>query len=73
MGFKKVYYVDATAIAYKYIGRAIPNSSMLGAIAKAGICSIESVEKAIAETFGKKAGDKNAESARETYEKTAEM
>lgn len=73
MGFKKVYYVDATAIAYKYIGRAIPNSSMLGAIAKAGICSIESVQKAIAETFGKKAGDKNAESARETYEKTAEM
>ncbi len=73
MGFQKVLFADGSGIAQKYIGRNIPNSSMLGAIAKAGVCSIDSIAKAVKDTFGKKAGDKNADSARETYETTREM
>ncbi len=73
LGFGKIYYVDGTAIAYRHIRRAIPNCSMLGAAAAAGVAGIDSIEKAIIETFGEKAGVKNAESARETYEKTREV
>ena len=73
LGFGKVFYADGTKIAVKHINRAIPNSSMLGAAAAAGIAKIESVEKAIIETFGKKGGDKNADAARETCESTKEM
>ena len=72
MGFKKIFYADGTQIAFDHIGRAIPNSSMLGAVAKAGVCSIESVEKAVAETFKETEGGGNASSARETYERTQE-
>ncbi|MCC9296672.1 2-oxoacid:acceptor oxidoreductase family protein [Clostridium sp. WLY-B-L2] len=71
--FKEVYYVDATKIAMENIGRAIPNGSMLGALAAIGIVKIESVEKAIRTTFGEKAGDKNAKAARNAYEKIKKM
>jgi len=73
LGFAKVYYADGTRIAVEHINRAIPNSSMLGAAAAAGICKVESVEKAIMETFGKKGGEQNAAAARETCENTKEM
>ncbi len=69
-GFKTVYYVDATQIALTNIGRGIPNGSMLGALAKTGLVSIESVEAALKETFGAKAGEKNAKAARDSYEQT---
>lgn len=72
-GFEEVYYVDATQIAVDHIGRNIPNGPVLGALAKTGLVSIESVEKALVEFFGEKAGVKNAESAREAYEKTTKM
>jgi 2-oxoacid:acceptor oxidoreductase gamma subunit (pyruvate/2-ketoisovalerate family) len=66
-GFKEIYYVDGTAIAYKHIGLNIPNGSMLGALAAIGVVKIESVEKAIINSFGEKAGKKNAKAARESY------
>jgi len=67
--------VDATSIALDILGRAITNTAILGAIAKAtGQVSIESIEKAIMEKFGtkmgKEAGEKNAKAARAAYEKT---
>lgn len=68
--FKSVYYVNATQVALDHIGRGIPNSSILGALAKTGAVSIESVENALIEFFGKKAGEKNAQSARDSYEQT---
>ena len=46
---------------------------MLGAVAAIGVAGIESVDKAIMETFGEKAGVKNAEAARETFERTRKM
>ena len=72
-GFSQVYYVNATEIAVKSIGRTITNSSMLGAIAKTGLVNIESVEKALIETFGEKGGAANAKAAREAYERCAVM
>lgn len=70
--FKKIYYVDGTKIALSHIGMAIPNGSMLGALAATGFVGIESIEKAIIKNFGKKAGEKNAKAAREAYETISE-
>jgi 2-oxoacid:acceptor oxidoreductase gamma subunit (pyruvate/2-ketoisovalerate family) len=70
LGFKKVYFVDGTGLAWKNIGMGIPNAAMLGALAKTGIVGINAVANAITDTFGKKAGEKNAKAAREAYEKT---
>lgn len=72
-GFRETYYVDATQIAVDHIGRNTPNGPILGAIAKSGVVSIESVEAALKDFFGEKAGVKNASSAREAYEKTTKM
>lgn len=69
-GFKEIYYVNATQVALETIGIGIPNGSTLGALAKTGIVSIESVEMALREFFGEKAGDKNAKAARKSYEQT---
>ena len=67
--------VDATTIALNILGRAITNTAILGAIAKAtGIVGIDSIQKAIIEKFGerlgKEMGEKNAEVAKAAYEKT---
>ena len=68
--FKEIYYVDGTQIAFENIGLKIPNVSMLGALASAGIVKIESIEKAIMSSFGEKVGVKNAKAAREAYSRT---
>lgn len=68
MNFASVRYVDATRIALGQIGKGIPNGAMLGALAGTGVVSIESIERAIDETFGPKAGPKNRAAAREAYE-----
>jgi 2-oxoacid:acceptor oxidoreductase gamma subunit (pyruvate/2-ketoisovalerate family)/2-oxoacid:acceptor oxidoreductase delta subunit (pyruvate/2-ketoisovalerate family) len=67
--------VDATSIALKILGRAVTNTAILGAIAKAtGQVSIDAIEKAIMEKFGTKMGkgmgEKNAQAARVAYEST---
>ncbi len=49
--FRTVYYVNATQVALDNIGKGIPNGSTLGALAKTGVVSIESVEKALIEFF----------------------
>ncbi len=72
-GFKKVFYVNATDCAIKNIGLGIPNGAMLGALARTGAVMIESVESALQETFGERAGDKNARAAKEAYESTKEI
>lgn len=69
-GFKEIYYVNATQVAVETIGIGIPNGSTLGALAKTGVVSIESVEAALKEFFGEKAGEKNAKAARRSYEQT---
>lgn len=73
LGFGTVYYAGGTRIAVEYIKRAIPNSSMLGAVAATGIVKIESVENAIIETFGIQRGEANAKAARRTHDETRKM
>lgn len=72
-GFKEVYFVDATHCALNNIGIGIPNGAMLGALAKTGVVTINSIEDALRETFGEKAGVKNAKAAREAYETTEKI
>lgn len=71
--FKEIYYINGTKIAFENIGRSIPNSSMLGALAGTGLLKIDSVEKAVMSMFGEKAGESNAKAAREAYERIKKM
>lgn len=51
----KVYAVDATGISVSALGRPMPNTPMLGAIAKvAGVVSLESLLADVKHTFGEK-------------------
>lgn len=70
-GFGKVYYADATGIAEETINRNIPNSAMLGVLARTGVVELDSACKAIEEQFGKN-GPKNSEAARKAYDRTVE-
>jgi len=67
LGFGRIIAADGTGISLKHIGLPIPNGSMLGALAAAGLVKIESIEKALIHSFGQKAGEKNAKAARECY------
>jgi len=68
--FKDIYYADATRVALDEIGRDIPNSAMLGVLARTGIVGIDSIATAIEENFKKGQGESNARAARSAYEKT---
>lgn len=68
--FKDIYYVDATRVALEEIGRDIPNSAMLGALARTGIVGIDSIAEALKENFKAGQGESNARAARSAYEKT---
>lgn len=70
-GFKKIYWSNGTGAALRHIGLSIPNSAMLGALAKTGIVTIDAVCHAIKDSFGK-VGEKNVNAAREAYENTKE-
>lgn len=71
--FKDVYYADATQIALKTIKRNIPNSAMLGMLARTGIVKIESIMSAVEDMFGKKAGKINSAAAKEAYDETEKI
>lgn len=60
----KTYYVGARRIAVDVIKRDIPNSSMCGAMAGAGLVGIEAVKTVINRKF-KKAGEVNAAAAQQ--------
>jgi pyruvate ferredoxin oxidoreductase gamma subunit len=74
---QKVFTVDATKIAMECIGRALPNSPMLGAICKVtGIVGLEHLLEDIRKSFGKKFSQKiidgNIEATRLGYEEVRE-
>ncbi|MBW9222497.1 pyruvate ferredoxin oxidoreductase subunit gamma [Methanothermococcus sp. SCGC AD-155-C09] len=67
LGFK-TYTIDATGIALDILGVPIVNTTMLGAfIGATDIVSIDSVKKAILNTFKGKLGEKNAKAAEVAY------
>lgn len=72
-GFNKVFYVAGSQIAINTFGKNIPNSAMIGALSNTGIVRIDSIEKAIEETFGRKIGPINALIAREAYYATKSL
>lgn len=70
---RRLFTVDATRISLDTLGRAFPNTPMMGALVKAtGILKLESVLSEIEETLGKKFSQKivegNLESVRRAYE-----
>ena len=65
----KIYFVDATSIAFKYLGKGIVNTAMLGAFAKvADWVDKEDVELAIRERFIGKIADDNIKAMNECYD-----
>jgi len=74
---QKVFTVDATKIAFECIGRALPNSPMLGAICKVtGLITIDHLLDDVRKSFGKKFSqliiDGNLEATRRGYEEVRE-
>jgi 2-oxoacid:acceptor oxidoreductase gamma subunit (pyruvate/2-ketoisovalerate family) len=70
LSWKEIYSVDATRIALHVLGRNIPNSAMLGALAKTGIVALDSIQRSLKEHFGRKAGEINVKAATEAYHRT---
>lgn len=64
----KVYRVDAIGIANRVLGKPIVNTAMLGAVAKTGIVSLQSVLKAIDERFSQKLTAINKEAVKQAYD-----
>lgn len=76
-GSQKVYTVDATKIAVDNIGRPLPNSPMLGAVAKVtGLVTLEHLLDDVKKSFGKKFSQKiidgNMEAVRQGFEEVKE-
>ncbi len=74
---QKVYTIDATKIALDNIGRALPNSPMLGAVAKVtGLVALDHLLDDVKKSFGKKFSQKiidgNIEAARRGFEEVKE-
>jgi pyruvate ferredoxin oxidoreductase gamma subunit len=74
---QKVYTVDASKIALETIGRPLPNSCMLGALAKAtGIVDLQTLLDDVKGSFGSKFSEKiiaaNLEATRRGYEEVKE-
>jgi pyruvate ferredoxin oxidoreductase gamma subunit len=74
---QKVFTVDATKIAFECIGRALPNSPMLGALCKVtGLITIDHLLDDVRKSFGKKFSqliiDGNLEATQRGYEEVRE-
>jgi pyruvate ferredoxin oxidoreductase gamma subunit len=70
---QKVFSVDANTISMATIGRVMPNTPMLGAVAKAtGVIKLDTLLKDIRSSFGKKFSDviikNNQDAASRAYE-----
>lgn len=74
---QKVFTLDATKIAIDNIGRPLPNSAMVGALAKvSGIVSLDTILEDVKKSFGKKFSQKiidgNLEAVKRGYEEARE-
>ena len=72
LGNQKVFTVDASKIALDTIGRPIPNTPMLGALAKAtGLVTLEDLLDDVKKSFGKKFSEQvissNLEAVKRAY------
>jgi len=74
---QRVFTVDATKIAIENIGRPLPNSPMVGVLAKvSGIVSLDAMIEDVKKSFGKKFSQKiidgNLEAVKRGYEEVRE-
>jgi pyruvate ferredoxin oxidoreductase gamma subunit len=74
---QKVFTIDATKIAMESFGRPMPNSPMVGTLAKvSGLVSREQILEDVKKSFGKKFAQKiidgNLEATRRGYEEVRE-
>jgi len=74
---QKVMTIDATTIAVETIGRAMPNSPMIGTVTKAtGLISLENALEDVKKSFGKKFSQKiidgNLEAVKRGYTEVKE-
>jgi len=74
---QKVFTINATKIAMECFGRPLPNSPMVGALAKiSGIVSLDVVLDSVKKSFGKKFSQKiiegNLEAVKRGYEEVKE-
>jgi len=60
--------VDATRLALETLGRPIVNTVMLGALAKLGIVSLNSIVEVVGMRFGGKTGEKNIIAVKKAFE-----
>ena len=60
--------VDATRLAFETFGRPIVNTVMLGALAKLGIVSLDSIVEVVGMTFAGKLGEKNVIAVKKAFE-----
>lgn len=66
--YERLLTVPATELAYKHVGRPVPNAVLLGGFAAiSGMISIDSVAEAIRQKFSGKLADTNMAAAREAY------
>lgn len=69
---RHVATVPATELALEHLGRPMPNTVLLGALAAlTGVLRLESVIEAINEKFAGNVAQRNAEAARAAYERCA--
>ena len=74
---QKVFTVDATSIAIAEIGRPLPNSPMLGAVARVtGLIGLDHLSEEVRKSFGKKFAEKiingNVTAAQRGYKEVRE-
>lgn len=74
---QKVFTIDATKIAIESFGRPMPNSPMVGTLARvSGLVSLDQILDDVKKSFGKKFSQKiidgNLEAARRGYEEVRE-
>ncbi|CCC82649.1 2-oxoacid:acceptor oxidoreductase family protein [Thermoproteus tenax] len=70
----RTYYVDATSLAMKVLGRAIVNTAMIGAVVKAtSIVALESALAALGKYFGGRLYELNAQLVKIAYDQTREL
>ncbi|MCX8030287.1 MAG: 2-oxoacid:acceptor oxidoreductase family protein [Thermodesulfovibrionales bacterium] len=75
---QKVFMIDATKIAIECFGRPMPNSPLVGALAKvSGAVTLETILEDVKKSFGKKFAKKiidgNLEATKRGYEEVKEI
>lgn len=70
----KTYYIDATSLSMKILGRPIVNTAMIGAVVKAtGVVSLASVGQALRKFFSGRLYELNLKLVEVAYQETREL